>query len=196
RAVVVACVMVYGGGLAAGCNKASSDNIQLWKTTEKGPGRLRDTLGDHGVTPRLRAEAAAALVDIGQSDAVDTIFPALPVEDRAEIGKSLAPLCEVAMKDPSSPEKALAYRDALFSLRQSAPPDDQKRIDAALLPALEADLKVGKLRQGRHSVDKMLTAIGPDAGAMLARVLAEPQAPFPQAAELLGKVGDDASREK
>jgi len=61
---------------------------------------------------------------------------------------------------------------------------------------LEADLKAGKLRQGRHSVDKMMIAIGPEAGAMLARVIAEPQAAYPQAADLLGKVGDEAAREQ
>jgi hypothetical protein len=178
-----------------GCNKASSDNIQLWKTTEKGPDRLRETLTDHGTPPRLRGEAAAALVDIGRSEEVDTTFQTLPPDDRAEIAKSLEPIYEVGMKDPS-PEKALASRDALYSLRQFVTPDDQKRIDAALLPALEAELKGGHLKQGRHSIDKMLTAIGPDAGAMLARVLAEPDAAYGQAAELLGKIGDADAREK
>src|SRR4029077_3235511 len=57
-------------------------------------------------------------------------------------------------------------------------------------------LKAGKLRQGRHSVDKMMSAIGADAGTMLARVLAEPTSEYPQAAELLGKVGDEAARDK
>ena len=181
--------------LFAGCNKPSSDSIQLWKTTEKGPEKLHETLADHGTPPRLRAEAAAALVDIGRAEEVDTTFQSLPPDDRAEIAKNLAPLYEVAMKDPS-PDKALTYRDALYSLRQFVTPDDQKHIDAALLPVLEADLKAGKLRQGRHSIDKMLTAIGVDAGAMLARVLAEPDASFAQAADLLGKVGDAEAREK
>jgi HEAT repeat protein len=190
-----ACALGVLAALGAGCNKPSSDNIQLWKTTQKGPERLRDAVADHGVEPRLRAEAAAALVDIGQAEAVDEILPTLPMDDRTEIAKSLGPLCEVAMKDPS-PDKALAFRDALYSLRQYVPPDEQKRIDAALLPAIEAELRAGKLRQGRHSLDKMLTAVGPDAGAMLARVLAEPQAPVPQAAELLGKVGDEGARDK
>jgi HEAT repeat protein len=180
--------------LGAACDKPSSDNIQLWKTTQKGPDRLHDALADHGVTPRLRAEAAVALVDIGQAETVDTTLTSLPSEDRVAIAKELQPLCEVAMKDPA-PDKALAYRDALYSLRQFVPPDEQKGIDAALLPALEADLKTGHLQQGRHSVDKMLTAIGTDAGVMLARVLAEPDASYPQAAELLGKVGNDQARE-
>jgi HEAT repeat protein len=178
----------------AACDKPSSDNIQIWKTTEKGPDRLRDALGDHSVTPRLRAEAAVALVDIGQAESVDTIFQTLPSDDRAAIAQDLEPLDEVGMKDPN-PEKALAARDALYSLRQFVTPDEQKHIDAALLPALEADLKTGHLRQGRHSVDKMLTAIGSDSGAMLARVLAAPDASVPQAAELLGKVGDPNARD-
>jgi hypothetical protein len=181
-------------GAGGACNKASSDNILLWKTTEKGPDRLHETLADHGVAARLRAEAAAALVDIGRSEEVDTTFQALPSEDRIAVAADLQPLYEVAMKSPS-PEKALTYRDALYSLRQFVTPEEQKRIDAVLLPALEADLKAGKLRQGRHSVDKMLTAIGPDGAAMLARVLAEPTS-SPQAADLLGRIGNPDVREK
>jgi HEAT repeat protein len=181
-------------GLVA-CNKPSSDNIQLWKTTEHGPERLHDALADHGTPPKLRAEAAAALVDIGRAEEVDKTFQSLPADDRAELAKNLEPIYEVAMKDPS-PDKALESRDALYSLRQFVTPDEQKRIDASLLPALEADLKAGKLRQGRHSIDKMLTAVGPDAGAMLARVLAEPDASYVQAADLLGKIGDADAREK
>jgi hypothetical protein len=190
-----ALALSFALALAPGCNKPSSDNIQLWKTTEKGPERLHDALADHGTPPRLRAEAAVALVDIGRAEEVDTTFQTLSPDDRAEIAKSLEPLYEVGMKDPS-PEKALASRDALFSLRQFVTPDDQKRIDAALLPVLEADLTAGHLRQGRHSIDKMLTAIGSDAGGMLARVLAEPDASYLQAAELLGKIGDADAREK
>ena len=182
--------------LIGGCGaRPSSENIALWKTTEKGPERLHDALADHGVAPKLRAEAAVALVDIGRADEVEAILAAAPADDRAEITKSLEPAYEVAMKDPS-PDKALEYRDALFSLRLVAPPDDQKRIDAALLPELEGELKAGKLRQGRHSLDKMLTVIGADSGAMLVRVLSTPDLPFEQAADLLAKVGDEGTRDR
>ena len=122
--------------LVLGCSsRASSENIALWKTTEKGPERLHDALADHSVAPKLRAEAAVALVDLGRSNEVDTILSGASADDRAEITKTLEPAYEVAMKDPA-PEKALAYRDALFSLRLVAVPEDQKRIDAALLPVL------------------------------------------------------------
>src|SRR5262249_18334634 len=142
-----------------------------------------------------RAEAAAALVDIGKAEDVDEIVSKLPVEDRAELSKSLVPLYAVGMKG-QDPDRALASRDGLYSLRQFATPDDQKRIDGELLPAIEAARRAGKRRQGRHSLDKMRTAVGSDAGGMLARVLADPAAPYPAAAELLGKIGDEAARDK
>ncbi|MDB4980336.1 MAG: hypothetical protein JWM82_1088 [Myxococcales bacterium] len=179
----------------SGCDKVSSDSIAQWKTTQKGPERLHAALADHGVDGRLRAEAAVAMIDIGLADEVDTVFSSLPADDRADVAKNLAPLYEAGMKNPS-PEKALAARDGLYSLRQFVTPEEQKQIDAALVPALEADLTAGHLRQGRHSVDKMMTAMGPAGADMLARVLAASDAQFPQAADLLGKKGEPPAREK
>ena len=182
--------------LVLGCSsRPSSENIALWKTTEKGPERLHDALADHAVAPKLRAEAAVALVDLGRSNEVDTILSGASADDRAEITKTLEPAYEVAMKDPA-PEKALAYRDALFSLRLVALPEDQKRIDAAILPVLQAQIEAGKVRQGEHSIDKMLTAIGPDSASMLITVLAAPDQPYGQAADLLAKVGDEPARNR
>jgi hypothetical protein len=188
-----ACLIALAIGLCAvaGCSKPSSDNIQLWKTTQKGPDRIRDALADPSVAPRLRAEAAAALVDIGRADDADAIFTKISADDRSEILKTLIPLHEVAMKDPA-PEKALAARDALFSLREYAGPEDQKRIDGALIPSIAGDLRSGHLRNGRHSIDKIIAAIGPDAANMLADVLGDPASAYPLAAELLGKVAGKA----
>jgi HEAT repeat protein len=195
-AVLLAAVAVAQWG---GCSKPTSDSIQLWKTTEKGPERLHDALADHSVPPKLRSEAAVAMVDIGRSEEVDTVMAQLPADDRAEIAKTLVPAYEAAMnaQGPAGPfsEKALAYRDALFSLRQSVPAETQKQIDAVLLPAIETELKAGKVRQGRHSLDKMLTAIGAESGAMLVRVLGT-DAPYGQVAALLAKVGDEPTRDK
>ncbi len=190
-------VLLAGLGAGVACTKATSDNIQVWKTTQKGPERLHEALADPGVTPRLRAEAAAALVDIGHADEVETVMAQIPAGERAEILKTLIPTDEVAMKDPA-PEKSLAARDALFSVRAYASVEEQKQIDSALLPAIASDLRTGHLRNGRHSIEKVLSAIGPDSGSMLADVLADPVpvASYPLAAELLGKVGDETARNR
>jgi HEAT repeat protein len=42
----------------------------------------------------------------------------------------------------------------------------------------------------------MLTAMGPEAGAMLAKLCADPDVPLHQTTELLAKVGDDGARER
>jgi hypothetical protein len=191
RTTAALLVALMATGLA--CQKPTSDNIQLWKTTQKGPDRLHDALVDRSVTPRLRAEAAAALVDIGRADEVDGALVQIPADDRVEILKSFIPLNEVAMKDPA-PDKSLSARDALFSVRAYASAEDQKRIDGALLPAIANDLRTGHLRNGRHSVEKVLTTIGADSGKMLADVLGDPIPAMPLAADLLGRVGDEAAR--
>src|SRR6185312_14812893 len=52
--------------LCAACStRVTSENIAAWKTTQKGPERLHEALADHAVSPKLRAEAAVALIDIG-----------------------------------------------------------------------------------------------------------------------------------
>jgi hypothetical protein len=179
-----------------GCSKPTADSIQLWKTTEKGPERLHEALASHAVPPDLRAQAAVAMVDIGRGEEVDTVIGALPADDRAEIAKTLIPGYETAMvAQGGGGQRALDYRDALFSLRQSVPAADKQRIDAILLPALEADFKAGKLRQGRHSLEKMLTAIGPETNTMMVSVLGM-DVPYGPTADLLAKIGDDASRDK
>src|SRR5438477_12307064 len=127
---LAAVAVVVAGVFSGGCNKPTSDSIQLWKTTEKGPERLHDALADHGVPPKLRAEAAVAMVDIGRDEEVDTVIGQLPADDRAEIAKTLAPAYEAAMSTTAegpTGTKSLTYRDALFSLRQSVPADEQKR---------------------------------------------------------------------
>jgi hypothetical protein len=194
---VAACVwlaMVTAAGSFA-CEQVTSDNVALWKTTEKGPVKLAAALRERAVEPKLRAEAAIALIDIGKADEVDSTLAALPANERWDLMKTLVPSLSAAMAQAGSPEKALSYRDALFSLRAGATPEDQGRIDAALLPGIEQALKTGRVPNGRHSVEKILQAMGPSAGATLARLLAEPIPNAGAVAELLARVGDEGARD-
>jgi len=181
--------------VAAGCDKVSSESIAQWKTTQKGPGKLQAALKDSSVPPRLRAEAAAALVDINMADEVDQALATVPAEQRWEIIKTLMPLHIAGMADPSLP-RARSARDALFSIRAYAPPDEQKQIDAVLLPSLEKDLREGRASGGRHSVDKILAAIGPAAAPMLANLLEDPKVPFQGVVDAIERVADGEARER
>jgi hypothetical protein len=72
----------------------------------------------------------------------------------------------------------------------------RQQIDAAILTSVEQDLKDGRFVGGRHSLDKMLSAIGAASGPMLVRLLQDPKAPYKGLAELLLKVGDESARDR
>jgi len=181
-------------GLAA-CESVSSEQIEQWKGTQKGPAKIEEALRSAGVAPSLRAQAAAALTDLGMPEKVDEVMAALPANQRWEILKELVPLHAKTMESAPVP-KARDARDGLFSARVYAQPDGQKQIDIAILTSLEKDLKDGRFAGGRHSLDKMLTAIGTPSGPMLVRLLSDPKAPYKGLAELLVRVGDESARDK
>jgi hypothetical protein len=180
-----------------GCEKPTAENIQVWKTTEKGPGKLGEALRDRKVDAKLRAQAAMALVDIGKGDEVEAALAAMPPSERFDVVRALVPLYVSAMGPGggATPEKTLAARDALFSLRALASPEDQVQIDAALMPTIEADLRAGRVRNGRQSVEKILQTIGAPAGTMLAKLLGEPIPGYGAVADLLARVGDENARQ-
>jgi HEAT repeat protein len=177
------------------CESATSERIEAWKGTQKGPDRIEGALRSSNVPANLRAEAAVALVDIGKPEKVDEIMAALEAGERWEILKTLVDIDIKGMASPQLP-KARDARDTLFSVRQYAPPEEQKRIDTALLASIEKDLSEGRFSGGRHSLDKLLTAIGPPSGPMLVRLLGDAKAPYKGLAELLVKVCDEATRDK
>src|SRR4051794_26178125 len=76
RAILL--VILAAGVCFAACDKVTSDNIALWKTTEKGPGKLVSALHDRALEPKLRAEAAVALVDLGKPEEVESTLSGLP----------------------------------------------------------------------------------------------------------------------
>lgn len=177
------------------CERPTLERIETWKGTQKGPDKIEAALRSPEVAPELRAHAAVALVDIGKPEKVDEIMAALPAGERWELLKTLVELDIKQMASPSLP-KARDARDTLFGVRQYAPPEEQKRIDTALLASIEKDLSEGRFSGGRHSFDKMLLAVGPAAGPMLVRLLGDPKAPYRGLAELLVKVGDATTRDQ
>jgi HEAT repeat protein len=196
RRVVVALACATGVALvAAGCEGVSSESIQRWKTTQKGPGKIADALKDSSVPPALRAEAAAAMVDMGNADEAEQILARTPAAERWEILKTLVPLYGERMKDPDVP-RSRAARDALFAVREYAPPEERKQIDAQLIPAIAKDVREGRLSGGRHSLEKMVEAIGPPIAPTLLALLEDPKVPFGAAAELLGRVADQPTRDR
>jgi hypothetical protein len=159
-------VFVVLGLAAVACENPTSERIQAWKGTEKGPDKIEDTLRSASVPAHLRAEAAAALVDIGRPEKSDQIMESVQAGERWEILKTLMEIYIKGMSNPQLP-KVRDARDGLFSMRQYAPPEEQKRIDGVLLASIEKDLVDGRFSGGRHSRQDAAghrNAIGPYAG--------------------------------
>ena len=72
----------------AACESVTSERIETWKGTQKGPDKIESALRDGNIAANLRAEAAAALVDIGRPEKVDEIMSAMPAGQRWEILKT------------------------------------------------------------------------------------------------------------
>jgi HEAT repeat protein len=192
RTLVLAGLLVM---MASACERPTSERIEAWKGTQKGPDKIEAALRGGNVAANLRAEAAAALVDIGRPEKVDEIMAGIEAGERWEILKTLVDLHIKGLSSPRLP-KARDARDGLFSVRQYAPPEEQKRIDGVLLASIEKDLAEGRFTGGRHSLDKMLTAIGTASGPMLVKLLGDPKSPYKGLAELLVKVCDEPTRDK
>jgi HEAT repeat protein len=181
--------------VVSSCESATSERIEAWKGTQKGPDKIEAALRGGNVPANLRAEAAAALVDMGRPEKVDEIMAGMEAGERWEILKTLVEIHIKGLSNPQLP-KAREARDGLFSVRQYAPPEEQKRIDGVLLTSIEKDLSEGRFTGGRHSLDKMLSAIGPGSGPMLVKLLGDPKSPYKGLAELLVKVCDEPTRDK
>ncbi len=179
----------------AGCETVSSENLQKWKGTTKGPAKIEEALKNSSVPPKLRAEAAGAMIDMDMPDKVDEILAAVPAAERWEIIKGLVPIHAAGMK-ATQVDTVRAARDALFSARQYAAPEEKQQIDAVILPSIETDIRAGRTSGGRHSIEKILTAAGPAAVPILIKLLREPNTPFPAIVDLVVKVADVDGREQ
>jgi hypothetical protein len=182
------------GALALACHSLSSQRIASLKASPEGREKLVQALRDGAVATDRRAEAAAALTEVGWVDRVESAVAGLGFEDRARLIPAVALLVARDL-DASDGNRAGDAREALFALRRQATTDEATRtIDDKLLPALERDLRAGR-SEGRHPPKEMLIAAGALGGPVAGRVIADPKAPFDVAVEVLDKVGDKAARE-
>jgi hypothetical protein len=195
RTVLVVVGMLVGAVALAACENVSSDSIQRWKNTEKGPGKLQAAVRDDKVAAKLRAEAAMALVQIGRPDEVESALGAMPEGQREAVSAELVPLY-IGQLTQGSVNEARDARDGLVGLRAKASPAVQKQIDTALLPAIAREMRAGRIAGGRYPLDRILIDMGPSAAPTLLAILEEPAAPYPAVIEVLAKTADPETRDK
>jgi HEAT repeat protein len=185
--------------LAPACDSPSSEKIELWKGTERGPGKLRNAVRSSSVSPALRGEALAAEAEIGMVDEIDEDLRSLSqTQQQAVIHEALPRLFRLMQgNDPTAPptKAARSAKDVTFLVRQYAQPADQQLIDDTLIKWVLVDLG-GRAQAGNVGAEKIFTAAGTRAGPPLVPLASQAGSSRNVACEILGRLGDPASREQ
>lgn len=180
------CVVV-----AAACAPKAED-IERWKGTQKGPGKLKDAVGNASLSAELRGQAVAALFEIGLGNDATTVLQKTAAAERAPIVAAAVPIFEKRLTGPDPGSRDA--KDALFSVREFADAALVPRIDKDLLDWLVKDL-TARMSQGGHAGEKILLAIGAPAAKALAPLALPGSRELELVCSLLGRLPDVPSRE-
>jgi hypothetical protein len=161
----------------AACDAPTAENIERWRTTQKGPAKLAAALADRELAADLRARAAHNLVILDRASDVRAAIGALPDRQRIELMGFLATRLWTTARFPAG-AGALAMpsadqtdaKDALFELRALAGPETREHIDGWLIEWLTGGYYDGRAREGRVSGRQIVRAAGPAAAAPLLEV--------------------------
>ena len=183
----------------AGCTVSSKD-IESWKKTQKGPDKLTAVLLDERYTPAIRAEAAAALEEIGQWDNHDKAFEAIEPASRVKVVDALVPLLLQKIKEgnqPPSPPTAtqVAAKDGLFVALKYAEGNSKQQIEQTLTQWCVEDFN-NRFFAGRYSIEVVLLGIGAPASKGLIDTLKPDFIAYDKVTEILSKVGSPEDKEK
>lgn len=208
-----ACVGVLALALAAaatGC-KVNAVDVDTWKGTMKGPGKIVAVILAEKYDIALRTHAALALVQMERQD-VDGVaelqhaLQSLPPETRAQIVDGLAPGLEALMKTGSkSPDEnaegpepqQIRAKDAAFLLTSQASPAAREALIKAVVTWYVEDFN-GRSLAGNFSAEQVVRALGAPAAAILVDALSTelPQQALVKLSELIGQLGNAEGKAK
>jgi HEAT repeat protein len=183
--------------LVLGCDP-TPEKIAGWKETERGPRKLRDALQSTRLSPSLRGQALAALVELGMTQDALGDLGNLPADERRAVIHDVVPrLAELArgsgIAGSATTRAQREAKDALFLLRTDAAAPDREAADQSLIEWTTADL-AGRMSAGGHSSEQILTAIGGKAAPRLTELLQPGSQQLLPAAGILGKIADRDAR--
>jgi hypothetical protein len=199
---------------ASGC-KVTQNDVDTWKGTVKGPGKMVAVMLADKYDPELRGYAALALVDMERHDVdgVAELINALQKLDsktREEIIQRVTPgLIKLmnsgaasgaqAAADPNAgpPPRQIRAKDAAFVLTQYAGKDTRKQLIDAVMHWYTVDFN-GRSLSGNYSAEQVVRAFGSAGAVTLVEALnaRAPQQALMKLAELIGQLGDPATKQR
>lgn len=209
RACVVLLALVLG---ASGC-KINSEDVDWWKGTVKGPGKIVAVMKSEKYDLPLRTHAALALVDMDRQD-VDGIaqlqqtLQQLDPATRNAIIDGMAPGLEQMMRADSAaqgapaegqgaPPQQVRAKEAAYVIVPLASPATRERLVRAIVGWYSLDFN-GRSLAGKYSAEQVIRALGSPAAAMLVDGINAkmPQAALVKIAELIGQLGDATTKQR
>lgn len=202
-------------GPASGC-KVTSDDIQHWRRTVKGPNKLKAVLRSPNYATSLRTEAALALVEIertggehevhGLAELGHTLTELRAVNDPAlaEIVAGMVPGLTSRMRgaenanhqpgQPTPPEQVRA-KDAAFLLLRFAQGESRQKLTDAVVRWYIADFNARSL-EGQYSIEQVVRELGAPAAAILVDAINSHLAreALAKIGELVGQLADPAAK--
>ncbi len=184
-------------------------DIETWKGTVRGPGRIVAVLSAPRYHDDLRVRAGMALVEMERTDVdgvseLQTAVRALPEADRTRIVDGMAPsllqlmrgegaaasATPVGADDPPSPIQVRA-KDAAFLLIAYASPPVQQQLTDGVVGWFTVDFN-GRNLSGSFSAEQVVRQLGAPACGQLVEAMSAriPQAALVQISLLISQLGD------
>lgn len=202
-------LLILCGFLAiqSGC-KVSSQDIEYWKGTVKGPGKIVTVMTADKYPMELRTQAAQALVQMDRTDidATAELQQALQRLDeatRAQVIAGMVPALEAQMNKPdekggAAPSPAqIRAKDAAFVLITHASPEVKAQLTQHVVGWYVEDFN-GRSLAGNYSAEQVVRALGsPAAKVLLGGLKARlPQQALVKMAQLIGQIADPATKKE
>jgi len=206
-----ACCLLLLGLLtaSAGC-KVTETDIDTWRGTRKGPGKMVAVVQADKYSLDLRTYAALALITMERQDVDGVVemqhaMQKVEPETRTQLVEGLANRLIELIQKPADPPTAdgspspsqVRAKDAAFLLADSAAPATREKLTQAVVSWYAADFN-GRSLAGNFSAEQVVRGLGSSAAAKLVDTLNAqlPQAALIKLSELIGQLGDPPTRHK
>jgi len=195
--------------LAQAC-AVTGEDVEKWKGTVKGPGKIVAVMVSDTYPLELRTQAALALVEMERQDVdgVDELQGALqrlepdtrhkvigalvgPLEKMLQGGDSTAPVEENTPPDP----RQVRAKDAAYLLIRDATPENRTRLMKAVVQWYVQDFN-GRSLAGAYSAEQVIRSLGTPAASLLVDALdakMPPQA-LVKLSSLIAELGNDEAK--
>ncbi len=199
------------GVFCASC-RVSNDDLDTWKGTVKGPGKILAVMLADKYDLGLRQHAAWTLIDMERQD-VDGLtelqrsIQKLDEETRKQIIQGLLPRLEERLKEETNPDDEdpsmgappfqVRAKDAAFMLAGFADREARAQLTKAIIHWYVEDFERRSLA-GNFSAEQVVRGLGaPAAGVLVGALSAKlPQQALIKLSELIGQLGSPEAKKK